>query len=75
MSAPGDCEKIQKALREATVVLGEAAWKSIELQLQSVYGIRLEPPCSAVEDIERALFDLLGNSADLIVVRMRSFMR
>jgi hypothetical protein len=60
MAVPGDCENIQKALREATVVLGEAAWKSVELQLQTVYHIRLEPPCSTVQDVEKALFDLLG---------------
>lgn len=75
MAVPGNCENIREALREETVVRGEAAWKSIALQLQTVYGIRLDPPCSTVQDVENALVDLLGTSADLIVVRMRSFLR
>lgn len=70
-----ECTKIQSALRNAAIVMGDGVWESIEKQLQIVYRLRLDPPCSAVDEIEKALVDLLGTSADLIVVRMRSFMR
>lgn len=77
MSVPRvhDCSDIQDALRNATIVLGEAASESIQIHLQTIYHIKLDPPCSSAEDIEKALFDLLGTSSDLIVVRMRSFLR
>jgi hypothetical protein len=70
-----DCAKIQSALHNAAVVLGDGVWESIEMQLQAVYRLRLEPPCSTVEEMENALIDLLGTSADLMLAGMRSFMR
>lgn len=77
MSVPGvyDCTRIQGALRNAAIVMGDGVWESIEKQLQVAFHLRLDPPCSTVGEIEKALVELLGSSADLIVVRMRAFLR
>jgi len=70
------CEGLEKALREAMSAFGEDSATATIMALTSKYGIRIgKPPCSSIEDIEKALAEITGTGADIIVSRMRSFLR
>lgn len=72
----GYCTRLEKALREAMSVFGEDSVTATIMALTSKYGIKIgKPPCSSIEDIERALAEITGTGADIIVSRMRSFLR
>lgn len=71
-----DCGKIEDAFRNATKVFDEPAVPVLMYHLEERYGIRIgSAPCSSVEDIEAALLDIAGSAADLLIARMRSFLR
>ena len=70
------CKGLEKALREAMNVFGEDSANATIMALTSKYGIKIgKPPCSSIEDIEKALAEITGTGADIIVSRMRSFLR
>lgn len=71
-----DCKKIEEAFRNATKVFDESAVRVLMYHLEESYDIRIgSSPCSSIEEIESALFDITGNASDLILSRMRSFLR
>lgn len=70
------CAGLERALREAMGVFGEDSVTAMIMALKGKCGIRLgEPPCSSIEEIEKALGEITGTGADIIVSRLRSFMR
>lgn len=72
----GHCARLEKALREAMSVFGEDSTTATIMALQNKYGVRIgKPPCSSIEEIEKALAEITGTDADIIVSRMRSFLR
>ncbi|UVS68308.1 hypothetical protein [Nitrososphaera viennensis] len=71
----GNCKKIEEALKEALSTFDKPAVRVLLYHLEEKYHIRFEPPCSSVEEIEAALFDIAGPASDLVVSRMRSFLR
>lgn len=74
-ASDADCKKIEEAFRKAVKVFDESAIRVLLFHFEEKYGIRFEPPCPSVEDIETALYDIAGPASDLIVSRMRSFLR
>ena len=82
MSASGDsgdggyCIALEGALRQAISIFGDQAAEALILALKERYNIRLgQAPCSSVEEIFEALADLSGPGADILVSRIRSFLR
>lgn len=70
------CASLEKALLETLGIFGEDSAKATVIVLKTRYGIRLgSPPCSSIEEIERALAEITGTGADIIISRMRSFLR
>jgi hypothetical protein len=70
------CAGVEKALREAMGVFGDDSMEATIMVLKNKYGIRLgNPPCSSITEIENALAEITGTGADIIVSRLRSFMR
>ncbi|AIF82104.1 hypothetical protein NTE_00020 [Candidatus Nitrososphaera evergladensis SR1] len=74
ISDAGDCKKIEEALKKALNTFDESAVRVLFYHLAEKYRIRFEPPCSSVEEIEAALFDIAGPASDLVISRMRSFL-
>ena len=72
-----DCKTKQNALNHALSVFGENAARLLISQLEDKYRLIVNgtTPCSSLEDIEHALFDIAGPSSDLIIARMRAFLR
>jgi hypothetical protein len=63
-------------LRQAISIFGDQAAEALILALKERYNIRLgQTPCSSVEEIFEALADLSGQGADILVSRIRSFLR
>ncbi|HEU4985057.1 MAG TPA: hypothetical protein VFT58_05405 [Nitrososphaera sp.] len=75
ISDAGDCKKIEDALKRTLDTFEAPAVRVLLYHLAEKYHIRFEPPCSSVEEIEAALFDIAGPASDLVVSRMRSFLR
>lgn len=75
VSNAGDCKKIEEALKKAVGAFDKSAARVLLYHLEEKYRIRFEPPCSSVEEIEAALFDIAGPASDLVVSRMRAFLR
>ncbi|MEM2140335.1 MAG: hypothetical protein QXJ74_01045 [Nitrososphaera sp.] len=72
----GYCTRLERALREAMGVFGEDSVDAMIMALQNKYGLRIgKPPCSSIEEIESALSEITGTGADIIVSRMRAFLR
>ena len=71
-----DCTTKRQAFNQAISVFGEGAGRLLISQLEDKYKLRItSSPCSAIADIESALVDMAGPSADLIISRMHSFLR
>lgn len=71
-----NCEQKRQALRNALNVFGESAYRLLVFQLEERYKLVINgSPCSAVTDIESALRDIAGPSADLVIARMHEFLR
>ncbi len=72
-----NCQTKQKALKHALSIFDEDASRLLISQLEDKYKLIIDgsTPCSSVEDITDALFDIAGPSADLIVSRIHSFLR
>ena len=82
MSASGDsgddgyCIALESALRQAISIFGDQAAEALILALKERYNIRLgQAPCSSIEEITEALADLSGPGADILVSRIRAFLR
>jgi hypothetical protein len=75
ISDAGDCKKIEEALKRALETFEPPATRVLLYHLAERYHISFEPPCSSMEEIEAALFDIAGPASDLVVSRMRSFLR
>jgi hypothetical protein len=80
--APGDtssadyCAALEKALLETMEIFGADSAQAMVIALKSKYGIRFgSAPCSSIEEIEKALVEITGTGADIIISRMRSFLR
>lgn len=74
---PYSCKEKREALEKALGVFGENAYKLLVSVLEDDYKLVIDgsTPCSSVEDIEKAIFDIAGSSADLIISRMNAFLR
>lgn len=72
-----DCKTKQNALNQALSVFGKEAARLLISQLEDRYGliVKCSTPCSSLEDIEHALFDIAGPSSELIIARMHAFLR
>jgi hypothetical protein len=72
-----DCRTKHMALNHALSVFGENAARLLISQLEDKYRLIIDgsTPCSSLEDIEQALLDIAGPSSDLIIARMRAFLR
>ncbi|MEW5839479.1 hypothetical protein [Nitrososphaera sp.] len=71
-----DCETKRQALRHAVSAFSPDAYRLLVFHLEDRYKLIINgSPCSALEDIEAALVDIAGPSADLIISRMRAFLR
>jgi hypothetical protein len=75
ISNAGDCKKIEEALKKALETFDAPAVRVLLYHLAEKYHVRFEPPCSSAKEIEAALFDIAGPASDLVVSRMRSFLR
>lgn len=70
------CAQKRKALNYAIAAFDESAYRLVVSQLEDRYKLIIEgSPCSAVADIEEALTDMAGHSADLIISRMHTYLR
>jgi hypothetical protein len=76
---PGDasyCKELERALRQAASIFGDYAAEALILALKERYGIKLgQAPCSPIDDIAKALCDISGPGADILISRVRSFLR
>ena len=77
---PYSCKEKREALEKALSIFGENARRLLVTVLEDDYKLVIDgrnssTPCSSVEDIERALFDVTGSSAHLIISRMHTFLR
>lgn len=72
-----DCKTKRIALEHALKVYGADASRLVISQLEDKYKLIISgsTPCSSVADIEAAVFDLAGPSADLIIARLHAFLR
>jgi hypothetical protein len=71
-----DCKKIEQAFLKATKVFDESAVRVLMYHLEDKYHVHIgSAPCSSVEQIYAALLDIAGSAADLLISRMRSFLR
>lgn len=70
------CIALEGALRHSISIFGDQAAEALILALKERYNIRLgQAPCSSIEEIFEALTDLSGPGADILVSRIRSFLR
>lgn len=70
------CAQKREALKQALGVFGNEAYNVLVFHLEDRYKLIINgSPCSAVADIESALTDMAGSSADLIISRMHSYLR
>ncbi|MEO9294209.1 MAG: hypothetical protein ABI347_01250 [Nitrososphaera sp.] len=72
-----DCATKRNALNYALGVFGKDASRLLISQLEDKYKLIIDgsTPCSSLEEIEQALFDIAGPSSDLIIARMHAFLR
>lgn len=75
-SDEAECKKIEAAFAQAMRAFDEPAVQVLKFHLEERYGIRIGTyPCSTLEEIEAALTEIAGVAADLLISRMRAFMR
>jgi hypothetical protein len=72
-----DCKTKRDALKYSLSIYGEDASRLLISLLEDKYKLTVNgsTPCSSLEDIVHAIFDVAGLSADLIVIRMHAFLR
>jgi hypothetical protein len=76
LNGADECTKIEVAFRKTMSIYGENTARVLLFQLEEKYDIRIgSTPCASLEEIEAALFDIAGVGADILISRMRSFMR
>lgn len=70
------CAQKREALKQALGAFGDNAFDLLVFHLEDRYKLVINgSPCSAVADIEAALTDMAGSSADLIISRMHAYLR
>lgn len=70
------CAAKRDALKFALSAFGSGAYRLMVFHLEDRYNVKIESsPCSELADLEAALHDMAGTSADLIIARMHSFLR
>lgn len=70
-----DCKKLETAFLSAASILGGSAAEALVFVLRERYRIRLgSAPCSSIEEIEAALVDISGAAAEILVMRMRTYL-
>jgi hypothetical protein len=75
-SDESECKKIEAAFFQAMRAFDEPAVQVLKFHLEEKYGIRIGVcPCSTLEEIEVVLTEIAGVAADLLISRMRAFMR
>lgn len=71
-----ECKKIAEAFEKATKVFDPNTTLLLRSLLEERCGLKIgSPPCSTLEEIEAAMTEIAGTGADLLISRMRSFMR
>ncbi|HEX6561991.1 MAG TPA: hypothetical protein VFA15_01030 [Nitrososphaera sp.] len=69
MTTP-DPEAMTAILKESMSILGENTYDALRFHMKERYGIDLEHN-PRLEDLESALFDLFGPSAEIIMSQIR----
>ncbi len=64
-----DHERLVKAVQESLVMLGDNTYEALMFQMKERYGIDFERMC--LDDFERALRDLFGPGAEIIIDSIR----
>jgi hypothetical protein len=71
-----ECRRIEVAFVQAMRAFDEPAVQILKFHLEEKYGIRIGVcPCSTLEEIEAALTEIAGVASDLLISRMRAFLR
>ncbi|UVS69941.1 hypothetical protein [Nitrososphaera viennensis] len=68
------CDRMEDAFLRACDIFEHSTVNVLMYHLEETYHIRFKPPCSTLEDIEAALFDITGTGAGLIIKRMEKFL-
>jgi hypothetical protein len=75
-SDDASCKKLEDAFVQAMRAFDESAVRVLKFHLEERYGIKIGAcPCSSIEEIEAALTEIAGVGSDILISRMRSFMR
>ena len=70
-----NCKELEMAFLSAASILGDSAAQALVFVLKDRYKISLgDPPCSSREEIEVALVDISGAAAEILLVRMRTYL-
>ena len=76
MQGESECRRLEEAFRLAMRVFDASTTRLLISELEDKYDVHIgEPPCSSLEEIERALVEVTDVGADLIISRMREFLR
>lgn len=71
-----DCKKIEAAFMKAMHAFDEQSIRVLLFHLEERYGIRIgSSPCASLEEIEAGLTEIAGVASDILISRMRSFLR
>lgn len=71
-----DCKTKRDALDYALEFVGETTARLLISALEDKHGLIINgsTPCSAIEDIEKALYEIAGAGAEPILTRMHDFL-
>lgn len=71
-----DCKTKRDALDYALLFLDDNTSRLLISTLEEKYHLIINgsTPCSAIEDIEKALFDIAGVGAELIITRLHTYL-
>jgi hypothetical protein len=69
------CDEIKTAFMKACDLLEKSTVSVLIYPLEKKYNIRFERPCSTLEEIEAALFDITGYGATLLIRRIHDFLQ
>ena len=71
-----ECRRLEEAFWQAMKVFDASTTRLLISEMEDKYGIHIGmPPCSSAEEIEKALIKITDVGPDLIISRMREFLR
>jgi hypothetical protein len=75
-SDEAECKRIEAAFAQAMRAFDESAVRVLQFHLEEKYGIKIgSKPCASLEEIEATLTEIAGVAADILISRMRAFLR